>query len=375
MTVNVLALYADRSGCGDYRVRLPAKAVNERFDQFDVRVEVSDHFDGDAVLTPDGIRIRRIDIPDGVDVVSIQRPLKAQLAGAVMWLRNHRPDLGIAVDLDDDLANVPVSNSAYLGVHPKTSPEENYRWLRQGIALADVFTCSTPEIARIYGYDQSRTFVIRNAVPSAMLEHPSRAMSRTKKFPDDDRVVGWAGSVATHVGDLETTSGALGDVVGADVTDGRRVSFRNIGPPEGLAQALGLQERDVEASGWLTPDMYRVALGEIDVGIVPLADTRFNRAKSYLKAIEFAAAGVPVIASKTPEHEFLRDQGMPLWLVKPRRREWVRALRAILSYDNEELHEVAAQHRENVRRHHTIESRAEQWAYAWRQAAKIARQG
>lgn len=373
--INVLALYADKSGCGDYRVRFPAAAVNSIEDKFGVHVETSDHFNGEAIKDGVSVRIKRIDIPRGIDVVSVQRPLAGQVAGAVKWLREHRPDIGIHVDLDDDLANVPTSNQAFFATHPKYSPEQNYRWLRQTIALADVFTCSTPEIAQRYGYDQDRTHVIRNAVPESMLQQPSRALGRKPSHAEEnrDRVIGWAGSVSTHGGDLDTMSGALADIVGVDRTDGRNVRFRNVGPKDGLSEALGLREVDMEASGWLSPEMYRVAMGELDVGLVPLADTRFNRAKSYLKAIEFAAAGVPVIASKTPEHEALVRSGVPIWLVKNRRRDWVRAIRSILDLDDKELKNLAHSHRQSVASSHTMTHRATQWATAWRQAAEISK--
>src|SRR3546814_14341898 len=37
-----------------------------------------------------------------------------------------------------------------------------------------------------------------------------------------------------------------------------------------------------------------------DVGLVPRADTKFNEAKSALKALEYSAAGARVVASATP---------------------------------------------------------------------------
>jgi glycosyltransferase involved in cell wall biosynthesis len=375
--IYVLALYSDMSGCGDYRVRFPAEAVTAREHEFGVHVEVSDHLDADATKTPDKTHIRRVDVPGGIDVVSFQRPLGADMVGAIAWLRYHRPDLGIVVELDDDLANVPTSNTAYAALHPATSPAENYTWLRRAIALSDVLTVSTPSLAETYGQGSTRTFVIRNGVPTSMLYQPARALSlRRHKSDGFDRVVGWAGYAGTHGGDLEMTSGALQDVIGAAHWHGGNVTFRQVGPREGVAKALGLEEGDVEATGWMNPtSMYRVALGEMDVGIVPLADTRFNRGKSALKMLEMAAAGVPVVASHTAEHDLLQQQGMPVWLVKDRRRQWASALNRVLGFGNEELHDVASAHREFVRRFHTIDSRVEEWATAWRTAVKLARKG
>ena len=39
-----------------------------------------------------------------------------------------------------------------------------------------------------------------------------------------------------------------------------------------------------------------LAIDNITVGMVPLALTPFNQAKSYIKGLEFAARGVPFVA-------------------------------------------------------------------------------
>lgn len=371
--INVLALYADRSGCGDYRVRFPADAVNAREEELGVHVEVSDHLDADATRTTNGFRIRSVEIPGGIDVVSFQRPLKAEFAGAIAWIRQRRPDVGIVVELDDDLTQVPMSNAAYHATHPAHNPSENYKWMRQAVAHADVLTVSTSPLAMVFGHS-IQTFVINNAVPASMLQLPSRALARGRRNAEPDRVIGWAGYAGTHGGDLEVTSGALADIIGSDLLDGGRVAFRQIGPPDGVAEALGLPKDAVRATGWLSPtSLYRAALGELDIGIVPLADTRFNRAKSALKVLEFAAAGVPTVASKTPEHTALQDSGAPVWLVGDRRRHWVGALRNLLLLSDADLAGTALSAREFVRRNHTTYHRAPQWAHAWRTAVKIAR--
>jgi hypothetical protein len=373
MMLNILALYADRSGCGQYRVMLPAEAVNARSHELGVHVTPADHIDADAYF--DGVKydIRRIGVPAGVKVVSFQRPLQTAMAGAIAWLRLNRPDVGIVVELDDDLLNVPSTNSAYSQIQPRFNPTENIKWLRDAIGNCDVLTVSTPELAKRYASTRHQTFVVRNGVPASMLEQQARTLSRERGHHElnRDRVIGWAGYTGTHAGDLEVTSHALADIVGVDRTNGRTVSFRNIGPRDGLSRALGLFDGDIEASGWLDPEMYRLALGEIDIAIVPLADTGFNRAKSALKALEFAAAGVPVVASKLPEFVELQKAGMPIWLVKDRRREWHGALQRLLDLDDDELADLGAQHREFVRRNATVDHRAEDWARAWRAAARI----
>jgi glycosyltransferase involved in cell wall biosynthesis len=302
-------------------------------------------------------------------VVSFQRPTRAALVGAMKWLKEVRPDVGLVVELDDDLLHLHPAHEAFGALDPRKNSVENVAWLRQALLLADVVTVSTPELAKRYGGNRP-VHVIRNAIPEEMLtQYPSRALSSGVK--DHRRVIGWAGYVGTHPGDLEVTSGAIGDVLAANPD----LRFRNVGPWEGLIQALGLPEElhnRVQFAGWLEPTLYRAGLSELDIGIVPLADTAFNRAKSTLKALEMAAAGVPVVASDLPEFRALRAEGLPLWLVKPRRREWVGALSRLCALDDDELRLAATQHRRWVASYGTVDKRAPEWASAWRYAASVA---
>jgi glycosyltransferase involved in cell wall biosynthesis len=285
-------------------------------------------------------------VPGGIHVISFQRPVREGVADVIAWLRTYRPDVAIMVDLDDSMSVVDEVS------------------LKRSVALADVLTTSTQALADKYGYDARRTLVIRDAIPEVALENPSVALSRKRVRPGVpvERCVGWTG-VASN--DLSATRGALANVVGGPVT------FRSIGPREGLSEALGLPEKCIEVSGIpLPPQLHRVALGEIDVAIVPTV----NQEAGSTKVLEFAAAGVPVIASDTPEHRALLDSGMPLTLVGPRKREWTKALKKYLALDDRQLKDLATAHRANVKRHHTSERRSSQWASAYRIAYQLSKE-
>jgi hypothetical protein len=364
-------LFADRAGCGEYLVLGPARAVNAR-PELGVRCTTADHLPADATETVNGYSIRSITPPRDVDVIVFQRPMRAAMIGAMKWLAQRRPDIALVVEIDDDLLAIPTSNSAFMRLQPKVNHNENIGWLREALHLADMITVSTPELKSRYGM-RTPAVAVRNAIPRSVLSQPARTLSRGRKVAadaDENRVIGWAGWTGTHAADPLVTSGALADVVGVPRDDDRTISFRNIGPGDGVAGAFGLESELAGATGWLPLDLYRAGMGQLDVGIVPLEDTRFNRSKSFLKAIEFAAAAVPVVVSDTPEHRYLRDNGMPLMLAT-RRREWVKALRSLVDLDDEGLRDLAVAHRENVRLYHTIEGRVEDWTSAWKRAADL----
>ncbi|WP_406721647.1 glycosyltransferase [Thioclava litoralis] len=71
----------------------------------------------------------------------------------------------------------------------------------------------------------------------------------------------------------------------------------------------------------------------IDIAIAPLMNTEFNRGKSWLKLLDYAALGLPVIASDVPSYsEFLKGQHVDgLYLVNNKATEWVKVLRRLLS--------------------------------------------
>lgn len=352
---NALVLYSDRGALGEYRVRFPAQAVSDRGPEFGMRAETTDRLDVDADRIAEGLHVKRVYVPGGMDVVSFQRPVSPSSFHVIEWLRRNRPTVGIVVEVDAEM------------IPPYTDV-----WLRRSMELADVVTLSTPAQSTQYPHDNK--FVIRDSIPSTYLTYPARTLSRRKSHAeiDADRIIGSSTTgepPELFVPDINVMDGVLADVVGVDRTGGRRVTHRNVGPAGAQFKlALGVAGQDLEISGALPSNLYHVALGEIDIAVVPQA-----RPRSGIRALEFAAAGVPVIASHTPEHVELQSRGMPLWLVKNRRRDWLRALRSVLSLDDKELRDLAVNHRENVRMNHTTEQRAGEWANAWGLAAQLAR--
>jgi hypothetical protein len=49
---------------------------------------------------------------------------------------------------------------------------------------------------------------------------------------------------------------------------------------------------------------------QMDIGLVPLNDIPFNRAKSFIKGLEYTASGIPFVAQGTGEYELLATDGV-----------------------------------------------------------------
>jgi hypothetical protein len=75
---------------------------------------------------------------------------------------------------------------------------------------------------------------------------------------------------------------------------------RQLGIPDGISKTSPL-----------TPiGSYPQLFKPIDIGIIPLNDIPFNHAKSFIKGLEYAAAGIPFVSSYSPEYQLLADSGI-----------------------------------------------------------------
>lgn len=232
------------------------------------------------------------------DTVILNRPLDPGIAEQVrLWRAEGRT---VIVDMDDDFdAVVPEHRIA-----GKYTTEH----LHAACRAASVVTCSTPALAERYGYGHG--VVLRNCIPESYLSVTRRTRlnpgldpepENTKVYYDMDGVwVGWYGSLGSHPRD----PAAAGQGVGAALNPHHDAEFVFAGPPDDaprLAEIFGLQ-REVRALGFFSMIGLIQVIAEFDIGIVPLELNPFNEAKSWLKGLEFAAVGVPVIASPTSEY-------------------------------------------------------------------------
>lgn len=344
-SVKILFANADYGGCGHYRMIYPgqaaarAQALRVEFDQ-NLPIHRTIH------ARPEVVGVGDID----ADVLVLQRPLKRVVAQSIpFWQKKGIP---VVVDVDDDFSCLNAQNKAWALYHPKYSPEENWNWMKQAAAAADLVTCSTPALAQRYG-GRGNAIVLENCVPEEYLSFARRG---------DGRTVGWSGFESFHAGDLEVTRGGVAQAVATG-----ECHFLNVGNGIGVARALGLPFEDEEGTSAHTGGRqfqdFQYTLGQLDVGIVPLADTKFNQGKSYLKGLEYAAAGVPFVASPVPSYTRLWNEGLGM-LAPDRGKDWKRA---ILSFFRDKNHRdyVAEAGRDLVKEKFTYEKNYWRWCEAY----------
>jgi hypothetical protein len=94
-----------------------------------------------------------------------------------------------------------------------------------------------------------------------------------------------------------------------------------------------------------------------DIGIVPLNDIPFNEAKSNIKGLEYAAAGIPFVAGPTSEYKVLAADGVGR--VASSDTEWVKNVTDLLDYSVRKRESALS--RKKVLSDWSIQARAAEW--------------
>lgn len=339
---------ADQWACGHYRLVWPAEAVSG-----DLDVTIVDPGDPRYALggkvDPDG-RVHEVFGPEDADVIVLQRPTHRQLSQAVGHLREK--GVAVVVDMDDDLARIHPKNPAFMHLHPKGSPAHSWHCARDACRDATLVTVSTPALAQRYG-SHGRVAVLNNYVPKRLLEVEHV----------DSEVVTWCGSLHSHPDDVPVLGASIAGLVR------RGATYRTVGSGVGMERALGLPEGSDTPTGTVPFEEWPEAVARSGVTVAPLADTKFNEAKSWLKPLEAMACGVPVVMSPREEYRRLQDAtGVGLLAKKP--RQWEACLRSLLE-DPVRRADQSAAGREAVRTAFTLEAQAWRWAEAWTRAYEL----
>lgn len=293
--------------------------------------------------------VERLPHVGSADTVILNRPLDPGIAEQVrLWREEGRH---VVVDLDDDFDAVVPEHR----IHGRYTTEH----LHAACRAASVVTCSTPALVERYGYGHG--VVLRNCIPASYLsvERRSRTPENIGHSAPGGTWVGWYGSLGSHPRDPAAAGRAVGDVLNPRPD----AEFVFAGPPTDalpLSVILGLN-RPVRELGFFSMLGLIQIISEFDIGIVPLELNPFNEAKSWLKGLEFAAVGVPVIASPTSEYRRAEVEG-GCWLAETP-EHWARALRGWITHPNWRA-EQAARGREWAATW-TYELHANDWRTVW----------
>ena len=321
----------NHSGCGQYRIGIPMWALGRAghdataFSVLNTGIPADlDVFVGQLVCTPD------------------RNSVWEQLAA----LPHPRPAL--VYELDDDIWNLHSTNH---GAARLTEPTVRAA-VEQNLALADAVTVTTVPLAEIVSRFNPNVHVLPNCVDEALLRH---------ERPRNERVtIGWAGG-SSHGIDFAAAQAELKAFLRKNPGVDTHFVGANFGATVGRPQT--------RHTGWTTNLVEYMHGIDFDIGIAPLAYHAFNRSKSDLKVLEYAALGIPVVATDYGPYSDSVQHGVTGFLVK-RPHEWARYLRDLVNDDA-----LRQEMGDNARRWaatRTIQGNIWRWETAYRSAMSSA---
>jgi hypothetical protein len=245
----------------------------------------------------------------GHEIVQVWRPrvgIRADLAAGCELLhvyREHDDDVlrmvrdakqrGVAVvyDNDDDMRAVPrddVNHRDYGGF----AGERALRQIRRLVQAADLAIAASAPIAdRFRDYGASQAQVIENFVPDVALQASAPSNG-------DQVVAGWLAGSEHH---LDVDRMPLREQWGRALDACPQLVIETIGVKAGLRHERYRHVPRVDFFD-LPPKQ-----AEWDVGLAPIADIPFNRARSSIKVKEYAALGRPWLASPVGAYALLGE--------------------------------------------------------------------
>jgi hypothetical protein len=345
---------AGRDGCAFYRLIWPGLALAAR--GHDVRVVMPEERDDDRwqlTAKTRGDEIVDVIYPPDADVLVLQRVTHEKLSQVIPLMR--AKGLTVVIDMDDDLSRVNPQNPAYSWLHPRNGTAHNWDNAARACRDATWVTVSTPALQKVYGRPGHST-VLHNMVEERALDLVGAA---------DTGCFGWTGNLKSHPDDPQV----MGSTVQRLVREG--FPFHMIGNTTGVAQEFRLTEEQVNRTAPMDTTVWVDSLSALHVGMAPLADTLFNKSKSWLKPLELSARGVPTVMS--PRDEYRRIHARGAGVLAPTAKDFYREIRRLMT-DAAWHAEVAHRSREAIR-DLTIEANAWRWAEVWESAHRLQRSG
>lgn len=241
-------------------------------------------------------------------------------------------------DIDDWYWGLDPSNAAYKASHPKYNKIENTTFYKKVVSASDYVTVSTPYLAeRVRTFCRGSVVVMQNYVDVGRFTPREHVRTATPE-------VGWAGSTDHRSGDLELLRGVLAPLV--DSLGIGLVHGGHLPSSPSFASKVGVHNHHVRCIERVNHAEYPKLL-DFDIGIVPLRDIPFNHAKSDIKGLEYAASGIPFIASELSSYSALHkcwgeESGM---FVAKRPKDWSRWVKYLCDYSRR------AEYSASLRRH------------------------
>lgn len=264
----------------------------------------------------------------------------------------------VIYDIDDDYWKIPEWSPAY---EAKSSWDQRRRahdveLMAKMMEACNAVTVSTEPVRRSVLANTAcrHVYVCRNGIDP---DHFTQGKRHTGLR------VGWMGSVTFHGEHLRSMIDTLDTLAKVKAETGQSVEFWHFGAARDLGTSV-FQSRipvPVVSITWRNFDDLIPLLGEVDVAIIPRwKGNAFAEGHSTSSGLEWAAAGVPYIATRTAEYAALAELGCG-WVVESH-DEWRAAFWKLLTGPRTMRRSIARRARETAIREHGLHATGARWA-------------
>lgn len=249
------------------------------------------------------------------DVIISQRVETRAALQALFAIKDTFPHKPLLAECDDDVTDITPYNQASEFFGPGS--ELNDLALSQ-FKNSDGMIVSTPYLKDVYSEYNPNIYVLQNSIDLDL-------WSKVQRKKRGGIRIGWSGGTA-HSEDLKL----LETVIPAITEKNPEVKFVFVS--NDFPEFLGKLNNVELIKGWSPILKYPTYLAkqDFDIGIAPLRDNKFNRAKSNLRWLEYSALGIPTVASKVGHFkETIRDGVDGLLAETP--EDFIKHLQALIS--------------------------------------------
>lgn len=343
MTIRTLSLVGDMDGCALWRILLPVSELQRQgftdisWDMWNNSGLANIVHRYDAIILP-----RKYWKPE-------------EYHKAARWFDAiHKAGIAVIYEMDDDMVSEDFTRRLmFKDGYGAQYARRRTKWIRHCIQQCDGVTVSSQRLATMVREVTDKPVkVVQNYIDLEWF----CGVQAVNERKIDGLTIGWAGGARPD------------DDLHAMVEAWSRIAARY---PEVTFVVQGhmaklffdrLPKERMALLEWMPIGGYPAGLMNIDIGCCPLANLKFNRAKTPIKAMEYAASGAAVVASPTVYSQII-EHGVDGYIARDA-DEWEAALSRLVE-DAEHRRQIAGSLFEKVSSQHNLKDNAWRWLEAW----------
>jgi len=309
-------VFADAYGPSQSIAFVDGLSVSRKRGDAAVRIFAEESFAGNS--EPLDLRVGREFERFRPTQVVLSRMAEPELWRAIRDAARSR-QIPILFHVDDDLFDLPVvlgMDRYRLARHPR-----RLHTLHDVLNEADLVMAATPALSARLSELANHGRITSMPIGSAGAP-PQR---RSTRLSGGSLMLGYMGS-ASHSHDLELIAPALNRIL-KEYPEVDLTLFGSIGKQPAAKLIKGRLKLQPGVFGDYLAFRRRLAALNFDIGLAPLRDIPFNRVKTATKWVEYAEAGVPVLASDIEPYRPIAAAGA---LLSVRPGQWEAALREMI---------------------------------------------